>query len=637
MSVEEKNIDVLPDVMKARQELEQERFGNAQAICAEILNAYPDDTEALHILSRCFLKTGRNNRAINTLEKLCSLKPDCAAFHGQLGDLYRAMGFPLKAMRAMSKAVIHDPKNAYYQMRFCGLTKPITFNGVTEHTANIREAVQICLTTGYLPPVLLSQTWHQLLGADKDFMKLLTLVHNSPLQQEPELTLADIEAPLNDAFLLTGMKRLLVAVVPCERLLTFLRRTFLLSDGYSAETFLPFLCALAEQCSMNEYIYPCTKEERDAVSNIEKNLDLSAPIDATTMAKIALIGCYKELVTLDCAKDISHAAAGSGNDAFPELIKIQIDDPLKVRSHYSSIPDFCEIQNAVSISVEKQYEENPYPSWRYLMPMNIPEEKIKGSHGKSVLVAGCGTGQEAISTAMGLPKASVLGIDLSIPSLAYGKQKAIEFGVKNIEFMHGDILALDRLGRQFDMVTCCGVLHHMEDPVAGWRKLLTCLKPDGILKIALYSERAREHITLCREWIKEQGFEATAEGISAFRQAIIKLDDSDQKKRVTSAMDFYAISTCRDLVFHVQEHQFTFLQIQDILDELDLELISLRPRDSHVLPQYLLMFPQDPEAKNLANWHEYEKKNPMTFKELYTFFCHKKGSKNRGTMPEWIG
>ena len=34
----------------------------------------------------------------------------------------------------------------------------------------------------------------------------------------------------------------------------------------------------------------------------------------------------------------------------------------------------------------------------------------------------------------------------------------------------------------------------MEDPMAGWKILTDCLKPNGLMKIGLYSELARQDI-----------------------------------------------------------------------------------------------------------------------------------------------
>ena len=41
------------------------------------------------------------------------------------------------------------------------------------------------------------------------------------------------------------------------------------------------------------------------------------------------------------------------------------------------------------------------------------------------------------------------------------------------------ILHLHQMGREFDIIESTGVLHHMHDPMAGWRVLVDLLKPGG--------------------------------------------------------------------------------------------------------------------------------------------------------------
>ena len=50
---------------------------------------------------------------------------------------------------------------------------------------------------------------------------------------------------------------------------------------------------------------------------------------------------------------------------------------------------------------------------------------------KDVLIAGCGTGQHSIESAMRFEKAKVLAVDLSLSSLAYAKRKTNELNIKN--------------------------------------------------------------------------------------------------------------------------------------------------------------------------------------------------------------
>ena len=70
-------------------------------------------------------------------------------------------------------------------------------------------------------------------------------------------------------------------------------------------------------------------------------------------------------------------------------------------------------------------------------------------------------------------------MDLSLSSLSYAKRKTQELGINNIEYMQGDILKLDQLEREFDIIECMGVLHHMDDPLAGWKVLVGKLRADG--------------------------------------------------------------------------------------------------------------------------------------------------------------
>ena len=69
---------------------------------------------------------------------------------------------------------------------------------------------------------------------------------------------------------------------------------------------------------------------------------------------------------------------------------------------------------------------------------------------------------------------------------------ANKLDVANVQFRQGDILALANLDKRFEIVECAGVLHHMADPIAGWRILVDLLQPHGLIRIGLYSARARD-------------------------------------------------------------------------------------------------------------------------------------------------
>jgi 2-polyprenyl-3-methyl-5-hydroxy-6-metoxy-1,4-benzoquinol methylase len=102
-------------------------------------------------------------------------------------------------------------------------------------------------------------------------------------------------------------------------------------------------------------------------------------------------------------------------------------------------------------------------------------------------------------------------------AMAHGEAK-----LRNVEYAQADILKLATIGRSFDRIESVGVLHHLGDPKAGWRILLSLLKPDGVLRVGLYSTVARRSIVEARAIIAERGYRATPEGIRALRQTIIR-------------------------------------------------------------------------------------------------------------------
>ena len=85
---------------------------------------------------------------------------------------------------------------------------------------------------------------------------------------------------------------------------------------------------------------------------------------------------------------------------------------------------------------------------------------------------------------------------------------------------------------------------------------------------------------------------------------------------VGAAADFYSLSEARDLLFHVQEAQFTIPEIERCLDELGLEFTGFS------LPDRLLD-EVGPEGTLLRRWHRLEQRRPGLFRGMYQFGCRK--------------
>src|SRR5262249_4359341 len=152
------------------------------------------------------------------------------------------------------------------------------------------------------------------------------------------------------------------------------------------------------------------------------------------------------------------------------------------------------------------------------------------------------------------------------------RRKTREFGLLNIEYAQADILELGSINRTFDRIESIGVLHHLAEPTAGWRVLVSLLRPGGRMRIGLYSELARRSIAEARARIAASGYRPTADDIRRCRQDIIR--ETDHWNLPIHVLDFYSLSGCRDLLFNVMEHRFTIPEIAAFLNENDLSFLA---------------------------------------------------------------
>lgn len=258
-------------------------------------------------------------------------------------------------------------------------------------------------------------------------------------------------------------------------------------------------------------------------------------------------------------------------------------------------------------------------------PLQFDLGDYRSPENPEVLIAGCGTGQQSLRAASIFLNARVLAIDLSLSSLAYAMRKTNEFGVSNIEYAQADIMELSSLERRFDLIECGGVLHHLGDPLAGWKVLVDLLRPGGLFKVGLYSETARQDVIKCRSLIAEKGYSSSPDDISRCRQGIIADYENGNMEylQTCNTRDFFSLSECRDLLFHVQEHRFTLPQIEAALQTLGLKFLGFEMQQQLAIGSFRKSNPGRDALTSLALWHEFELKNPDTFRGMYQFWCQK--------------
>jgi tetratricopeptide (TPR) repeat protein/SAM-dependent methyltransferase len=640
----------------------------AEAACRTAASLNPQSGEAHYNLGTALARRERYADAASEFAAAARLKPDFAAAHASLGAALIAAHEPAQAAPHLRRALALDPRHLQAAVN---LGQAALAQG---HDADALEAALAALAIGQsreVTSLFARAARHaQPRSDDRRFRDLIaraleegwdnpvnlivpavSLVRMNPAVKAAlerlaapatgALPLEELIAPaiLTDLAQDRVLRRLLEVLPLCdadlERVLVALRRA--LFEIVAADRELPpdglaVLCAVARQCFVNEYVSGASDEERRAVAALGDRLATAAAQGADVPPQwVAAVAAYQPLVSLP---GVERLGEGSWPAPVADLLVQQVTEPRTEAELRISLPRLTAIEDGVSRAVKRQYEENPYPRWISAGPpgapvsldaylqAKFPDYRPLGRSAVSVLIAGSGTGQHAIETAQRFAEADVLAIDLSESSLAYALRKTSELRLGNLKFAAADILAFDGAGQTFDLIEASGVLHHLADPFAAWRLLLTLLRPSGVMNVGLYSERARAAVVRARAFVAEHGFAATADGIRRCRQAMLASDDPLFAAACGSA-DFYSLSGCRDLLFHVQEHRVNLPDIATFIADVSLTFLGF-DADTALLGKYAARFPEDGAKTDLGRWHAFETENPETFAAMYQFWVQKR-------------
>lgn len=632
-----------PDSRAVRQAMEaavaEHRAGRLEAAISgyrAVLRLHPGFPQAHNNLAVALRAAGRPREAVSSYRRALELKPDYPAAHANLAGTLLDLGEHQEGLRHAFEAVRLEPGKPGHLRVLAGALRTMRFGRASPL---VSRAVEACFQAGGIEHQLLAPVALSLLRLKPATDRALKL---SAADEEQKLMAAirdrSLQPLLDDPLFQAVLTKALVPDAAFGDLLTMFRRCCLTLAANGDEA-LPalfkespgFVAALAAQCFIADYAYAESRAETDLV---ERLLERAAP-DQGLSCELVVLSMYRPLHDLPGCASLAGQA-----DRHPaplrRLIRLQVLEPLTERDSEPGLPALTGIDDPVSNAVRRQYEANPYPRWLstggkaarplgdivsslfpHLATIPEPEGPLR------VLVAGCGTGKHAVDVATRYAGAQVLAIDVSRRSLAYAQRKASEAGLTNLDFAQADILELAALDRAFDLIESVGVLHHLSDPLRGWRQLADLLAPAGLMKIGLYSERARRFIAAARAYVRQGGFSADATGIRAARRAILDLDPSAPPRRVAGELDFYGLSGCRDLLFNVQERAYTPTEVAEALADLNLEFLGFELVDPEVRKAYAARFPEDPALTDLRLWDAFEAENPDTFHNMYQFWCRR--------------
>ena len=476
----------------------------------------------------------------------------------------------------------------------------------------------------------------ELLQAKRSFGELAEIMRG----QDDNLLEVKLAAPtdnfLSEPLLLKILKTDVLTDVAFEELFINLRKYFLCKASpelLRQPIVIEFLGALAQQCFLNEFVYVMSEEELIAETSLRERVQHGFEQPGELEIVMLLLAAYEPLALVEIP-DLG--TVRRTNSPLSEVILTTVDPWCRERTISKSVGRVGKFSEDTTLSVANQYEENPYPRWntmelprpnsaRVILSQHFDEAELTVlSHNPRVLIAGCGTGQHSISAALRYGKeAQVTAIDLSAASLSQAIRKSEEYGIENIEYRQIDLTDLSELGKRFDIIECVGVLHHMKDPLKGWRILVDNLSPGGLMKVGVYSTVARLPILFARKALGLGEIDvATPELMRSYRQRVIASKDQSWSRCVLNIDDFYSLSGCRDLLFHVQEQTFSIDMIKQALDSFGLTFRGF-DLNAESLKEYKKAHPEDGTMRNLDNWTQFEVEHPGTFARMYNFWCLK--------------
>ncbi len=179
--------------------------------------------------------------------------------------------------------------------------------------------------------------------------------------------------------------------------------------------------------------------------------------------------------------------------------------------------------DATDAQLATQYEAYPYPRRD---PRDEAKRLIVGSPGHLLeidhwlfgarrpaslplhaLIVGGGTGDATIMLAQQMARAgregTVTWLDRSVAALKIAQARASVRGLTNIVWQQRSLLELAGSGLgPFDYIDCCGVLHHLADPAAGLRALLSVLAPGGGIGLMVYAPHGRTGVYMVQDALR---------------------------------------------------------------------------------------------------------------------------------------
>jgi SAM-dependent methyltransferase len=255
------------------------------------------------------------------------------------------------------------------------------------------------------------------------------------------------------------------------------------------------------------------------------------------------------------------------------------------------------MSDATDRQLADQYEAYPYPARD---PRDEAKRLIVGSpsHLREIdhwvfggtrpssqplraLMAGGGTGDATIMLAQQLVRhgrpGQVTWLDRSGAALEIARGRATVRGLSNIAWEQRSLLDLPTSGLgPFDYIDCCGVLHHLPDPIQGLQALLAVLAPGGGMGLMVYAPHGRTGVYMVQDGLRilAPAGEAPQQRLDVARRVMRQLPQTQWLRQNRHFDDHIngGDAGLYDLLLNPRDQAFTVTRLETLLRQAGLRV-----------------------------------------------------------------
>lgn len=501
----------------------------------------------------------------------------------RMAELFLEKKDPRRALDYYVLAIYADPENALHKQRFLDICGGMRLE---QPHPDAEDVFLRCLKTHDLDFSGAAPIWLSGLLNNPAFTEL----YNDARVFEKSVDSSALLQP----YFVEGLKKVAIYDLRFEDFIRRLRQWLLMAlpaiRGLVPADYMRLTEAVASYCYHTGYIIRVTAAEQAKLREISPRL--------TDRFFASAFACY------DIHATPSVFEPGSALDKLQREKDLAKSDGISMPAHWHTVP----VHTLKAELFFSQRQEKLEKTFAGLKP--------------ELLVAGGNAGREAVVAAVRYARGKVTVLSPGNENVSYTAAKALEHNVQNIEFKAEDFSTLEKLPKPHDIIYAMDILHREPDPLKLWQALWNNLKPAGVMKIGLPSKIALCAAQGIHDAIRKYGISDNRESVLDFRNRADDFLPAEMLQAFAARPAYYSFAAYRDMFFRPGLHQFTLIEIDELLTQLRLRFEGF-DLPASVLRQYAAQFPTDPEMTSLHNWHQFEQDWPETFAGMYRFWCRK--------------